>query len=50
MEESYKEVYFDQYCKNCKHENLKEEEKPCCECLEHPTNEYSHKPVMYEEK
>ena len=50
MEESYKEVYFDQYCKKCKHGKLKEEEKPCCECLEHPINTYSHKPVMYEEK
>ena len=48
--EEYKEVYFDQYCKSCKHEKLKEEENPCCECLRHPTNEYSHKPVMYEEK
>lgn len=50
MEESYKEVYFDQYCKNCKYEKLKEEEDPCCRCLEHPVNLYSHKPVMYEEK
>lgn len=50
MEEQFKEVYFDRYCKTCKHEKLKEEEKPCCECLEHPINAYSHKPVMYEEK
>ena len=50
MDNDYREVYFDQYCKSCKHEKLKEEENPCCECLGHPTNEYSHKPVMYEEK
>ena len=48
--EEYKAVYFDQYCKSCKHAKLKEEENPCCECLARPTNEYSHKPVMYEEK
>ena len=50
MEESYKEVYFDQYCKNCKHEKLKEIDDPCYECLNNPVNLYSHKPVMYEEK
>ena len=50
MEESYKEVYFDQYCKNCKYEKLKEIDDPCDECLNNPVNLYSHKPVMYEEK
>ena len=50
MEESYKEVYFDQYCKNCKHEKVKEIDDPCDECLNDPVNLYSHKPVMYEEK
>ena len=50
MEDSYKEVYFDQYCKICKHEKLKEEESPCDECLDNPVNEYTHKPVKWEEK
>ena len=50
MEESYKEVYFDQYCKTCEHEKLKEADDPCDECLNNPVNLYSHKPVMYEEK
>ena len=50
MEESYKEVYFDQYCKNCKHEKLKETDNPCDACLNNPVILYSHKPVMYEEK
>ena len=50
MEESYKEVYFDQYCKNCKYEKMKETDDPCDECLNNPENLYSHKPVMYEEK
>ena len=50
MEESYKEVYFDQYCKNCKYEKMKETDNPCDECLNNPVNLYSHKPIMYEEK
>ena len=50
MEESYKEVYFDQYCKNCKHETLKETDNPCDECLNNPVNLYSHKPVNYKKK
>ena len=45
-----KEVYFGEYCKKCKHEMLKEDEEPCCECLLYPMNQYSHKPVRYEEK
>lgn len=48
--DTYKEVYFDQYCKTCKHKDLKEEEDPCDECLENPVNTYSHKPVNWEEK
>lgn len=46
----YKEVYFMDYCKKCKHEKLKETEEPCSECLAEPTNLHSHKPVRYEEK
>ena len=47
MEGLTKEVYFDQYCKTCKSSNVTEIEEPCAECLEHPVNEYSHKPVNY---
>lgn len=48
MEDTYKEVYFDQYCKTCKHLSKKEEEEPCAECLNEPVNLYSHKPVNWE--
>ena len=48
--EVYKEVRFDQYCKTCKYEKLKEDESPCYECLENPVNVYSHKPVCWKEK
>ena len=48
--QSYKEVYFDKYCKTCKHEKVDETERPCNECLGESTNLNSHKPVNYEEK
>ena len=46
--QSYKEVYFHEYCKTCKHRNVKDNEEPCEECLSEPTNLNSHKPVNYE--
>ena len=46
---AYKEVYFDQFCKTCKHGSKLESETPCDDCLENPVNLYSHKPVKYEE-
>lgn len=46
----YKEVYFHEYCKTCKHEKTKEYEDPCNGCLEYPCNLYSHKPVNWKAK
>lgn len=48
--QSYKEVYFDQYCKTCKHKKANETEQPCDECLGESTNLNSHRPVRYEKK
>lgn len=50
MEDTYKEVYFGEYCKNCKYWEKLETDDPCDECLENPVNLYSHKPVCWEEK
>lgn len=50
MENSYKEVYFGEYCKKCKHFDKMEEQEPCDECLNEPVNIDSHKPVMWEER
>lgn len=51
MDNTYeKEVRFDLYCEKCKYKGLKEKEEPCCECLEHPLNDASHKPVKFEGK
>ena len=49
MEDSYKEVYFSEYCKKCKGEKKEEYEEPCHSCLNEPTNVYSHKPVYFEQ-
>ena len=50
MDDNFKEVYFDLYCKTCKHKESKETEYPCDECLDNPINLYSHKPVKWEDK
>ena len=50
MNDGYKEVYFDQYCKTCRYEKRSEDKDPCFDCLNEPVNVYSHKPVNYEEK
>jgi hypothetical protein len=34
MEDIYKEVYFDQYCKNCIYEKTDEKDEPCYEWKE----------------
>ena len=46
----YKEVYFDKYCEKCKHRKTLEIYEPCCECLDEPVNQYSHKPIKFEEE
>lgn len=48
--QSYKEVYFHEYCKSCKHKNTEATDEPCDECLGEPINLNSHRPVNYEEK
>lgn len=48
--QAYKEVYYHEYCKTCRHKDTKETEAPCCECLGEPINLNSHKPVKYEKK
>lgn len=48
--EGYKEVHFGEYCSKCKHEEVKESEDPCFDCLNEPVNLNSHKPVKYEER
>lgn len=49
MELTNKFVEFDKYCHRCKHKDVKETDDPCNECLTEPVNEYSHKPVRFED-
>ena len=44
-----KEVYYKDYCKKCKYVKLKERDDPCNDCLNHPYNIDSHKPVYFKE-
>lgn len=46
----FKEVCFNEYCKTCEHEKVKDIHEPCNECLDNPVNLHSHKPVNYKEK
>ena len=43
-------VEFENWCKKCVHCAKKENEEPCDECLEHSTNEDSHRPVKFQNK
>lgn len=50
MNQDYKEVRFDIYCKKCTYEKNKGHEGPCNECLEYGMNVGSERPVNYKEK
>lgn len=50
MEQIEKEVYFNKYCESCKHFKIPDTDDPCNDCLDNPSNTYSHKPVNWEEK
>ena len=45
-----KEVFFGHYCQICKYGYLTDDKEPCCECLKHPSNWDSHRPVKWEQK
>ena len=33
MEYPDKEIWYDEYCRKCKHTKLEEDDEPCCDCL-----------------
>ena len=47
---TYREVGFLKYCETCKYKEVEEVEDPCNECLDEPYNEYTDKPIKWEEK
>lgn len=53
MEYPDKEVYFCDYCESCEYFKAvfgDKEEDICNDCLNNPSNVYSHKPVNYKRK
>lgn len=52
MELKEKIVHFDEYCTKCAHEKEDESDvnSACYECLDNPSNTYSHKPINFKEK
>lgn len=50
MKYNEKMVFFEKYCPGCKYEAKEANEEPCEECISHPVNEHSHKPVKWEEE
>ena len=49
MDEDFREVRFDLYCRDCTHNEVPETKSPCNECLEHPVNLYTYRPVNWKE-
>lgn len=45
-----KEVNYWANCENCKYSKKPHDEDPCNDCLNHPYNIDSDKPVRYEER
>lgn len=41
-----KEVNWE-YCNYCDYKNVDQADDPCHECLNHPVNDWSHKPVNW---
>lgn len=42
-------VDFDAFCPSCKYVERASIDYPCDDCLDHPVNQQSRKPVYYEE-
>ena len=43
-------VCFALYCGSCAHFEKKGNEEPCDDCLDHPTNEHTDRPVNWTER
>ena len=50
MDEDYKEVDFEKYCKSCKYSDLDEWKDPCNECLEYGMRSQTSVPKEWVEK
>lgn len=43
-------VEYEKYCEKCKNSKKSPTDDPCNECLTHPVNDGSRKPVCFEEE
>lgn len=50
MDTQNKFVEYEKYCPKCKYFSLDDSDDPCNECLTVPVNEFSHKPINFEEQ
>lgn len=50
MEDNYKIVTYELYCKNCEHKDLDEDKDPCHDCLNNPVNVDSHRPMYFKKR
>lgn len=48
--DDYREVNYKKYCETCVRKKCPETDETCDYCLDHPINEYTDRPVNYEEK
>lgn len=46
----YREVNYEKYCGICKYSDCPESADPCFECLDHPLNYCTDRPVNWEAK
>lgn len=50
VDSDLRKVSYWEYCNICKHADCPESEDPCFECLDHPLNYYTDRPVNYERR
>lgn len=43
-------VRYDLWCSKCKNKDVKENDDPCEECLDHPVNDSTERPIHFKEK
>lgn len=50
VDSDLREVNYEKYCEICKHLDCPESADPCFECLDHPLNYCTDRPVNWEAK
>ena len=50
IENNQRIVCYDIWCQKCLCKDIKENDEPCEECLDNPTNENTERPIKFKEK